>query len=381
MKLLYCYINVPAEGSRIHIDSFVRAWREAGDELCVFGIDDQPYAGGKDSWSAWRRLRVRLGWYLDNLGYLARLLFRVLVYWPDAVLFRFDPLHRFAASVIGVSLIRPVVLEVNAVRSIELSARRPRISDWLDRVSLSRARRVFVVSGRLKDHLKEFCGVPPAKVAIIENGVDERVFSPAVDGSAVRRQLRADGRFLIGFVGSFRPWHGVGLLIDLAERLARDAPDVLFVMVGDGGERAGYQRDVEARGLAEYVHFVGHVAHVEVPQYLAAMDLLIYPLPEASFRQGFYGSALKIFEYMAMGKAVITSPMGQMNELLEDGVSGFLIPAEDLDSVAHRIMLLRTDDPARSRVGERARETVVRKYTWRANALKVRQLCEEAVRG
>jgi glycosyltransferase involved in cell wall biosynthesis len=204
-------------------------------------------------------------------------------------------------------------------------------------------------------------------------------FSPDIDGAPVRTDLHSTDRFLIGFVGSFRPWHGIAGLIDLADRLSRTMPDVLFVLVGDGIDRAEYERDVERRQLAEHVRFVGHVAHDEVPGYLAAMDVVIYPLPTASFTQGFYGSALKIFEYMAMGKVVITSPLGQMKELIDDGLSGFLIPAEDLDQIVDCITKVRADAALRERMEKQARNTVLTRYTWRVNAIKVQELCDEAM--
>jgi glycosyltransferase involved in cell wall biosynthesis len=274
----------------------------------------------------------------------------------------------------------PIVLEVNAVRSIESSADRPRISDVLDRWSLKCARRIFVVSDRLKEHLVTYYGIEASRVAVIENGVDETQFSPDIDGAPVRSALRVTDRFLVGFVGSFRPWHGIAGLIDLAERLSHVMPDVVFVLVGDGGDRINYEKDVGQRQLADHVRFVGHVSHDEVPAYLAAMDVVIYPLPKASFAQGFYGSALKIFEYMAMGKVVITSPLGQMTDLIDDGLSGYLIPAEELDRIADCIKTVRADSALRERIGTQARNAVVARYTWRANAMKVQKLCSEAMR-
>lgn len=379
MRLLYCYIGSPSDGSRIHIDSFIKAWREAGDELIVFGVDIDPYDGNKDNWSVWQRMKVRGRWYWNNIAYCSRLIIKALRTRPDVVLFRFDPMHRLFVSIIGVSVIAPVVLEVNAVRSIEGASGRPRVSDWLDKLSINRAARLFVVSDRLKSHLHDFYEIPLSRIAVIENGVDESLFSPAVDGKARRDSLAGTDRFLVGFVGSFRPWHGVGLLIDLAEYVAQGQPEVLFVLIGDGGERQLHERSAQQRGLAEYVRFIGHVPHTEIPEYLAAMDVLIYPMPEAGFKNGFYGSALKIFEYMAMGKVVITSPMGQLMTLVEDGISGVLVPAENLEEIARRIRLLRDSDVLRRQIGERARQVVVEKYTWGVNAEKVRRLCEEAM--
>jgi glycosyltransferase involved in cell wall biosynthesis len=220
--------------------------------------------------------------------------------------------------------------------------------------------------------------IDEGRVAVIENGVDISEFHPGVSADYVRNSLKLEGRFVIGFVGSFRPWHGIEHLIALAEVLTIDLPQAIFLIVGDGPDRVLYEGQVQEKRLSEHFNFRGYVCHSQVPSYLASMDVVLAPHSLSSFKKGFYGSALKIFEYMAMGKPVIASPLGQIRDLIEDGVSGRLIHAEDSMRLKNAILDLYRDPSYRKRLGHNARVMVEKQFTWEVNAAKVERLCQEA---
>lgn len=297
---------------------------------------------------------------------------------PDVLLFRFQPLHEFCLSIVGLSFFYPVVLEINAVRSIENYEGRPRISDVLDRLSLKCAQRCSVVSERLKEHVIEHCHVEANRIVVIENGVDVDEFNPDLSGCDVRGKLRFENRFIVGFVGSFRPWHGVDYLIAVAGNVVPQMPNALFLLVGDGADRPLYEKKVQKMGLDGHFHFTGCVAHAEVPQYLVSMDVVMAPVAKKSFLGGFHCSPLKIFEYMAMAKPVIAPPLGQTCEVIEDGISGLLIDSEDTPRLVQALVNLWQDSAFRHRLGQNARARVIKQYTWKINAEKVRRLCMEA---
>lgn len=297
---------------------------------------------------------------------------------PDVLLFRFQPLHEFLLSIVGLSFVYPVVLEVNAVRSIENHKARPRISDYLDHLSLSCASRSFVVSQRLREHIVEHYRIDARRIGVIENGVDVEEFHPATTDCEVRRKLGLENRLVVGFVGSFRPWHGINYLITLAEEVVPQIPEVFFLLVGDGADRQLYERKVHELGLTGHFAFTGRVEHAEVPRFLVSMDVVMAPVVKGSFSGEFHGSPLKIFEYMAMAKAVIAPPLGQVREVIEHGISGLLIDSDDTHNLAQAILNLHRDPLLRKRLGENARARVMERYTWKSNAAKVRSLCAEA---
>jgi glycosyltransferase involved in cell wall biosynthesis len=379
MKLIYSYTTDPTAGSSIHIDSFTKAYRALGETVVEKGRYDELCKEDKRTWSLVKRIKVRLDWLLNNLRNLLALFFLAQKVKPDALLFRFNPMHSYLFSIIGLSFFYPVILEVNAVRSIELSLGRPKISDFFDWISLKLAKRSFVVSGRLKQHLVEHYSLDGSKISVIENGVDVDEFNPAISGAVVRASLGLDKRFVIGFVGSFRSWHGIDHLINLAEALSEELPQALFLLVGDGPDRGKYEAWVREKGLAANFKFIGHIPHSEVVPHLAAMDVVMAPHSAASFPTGFYGSALKIFEYMAMAKPVIAAPMGQIREVIEDGASGYLIESEDTDKLKRTLLMLYHDRNLRERLGKNARAKVIARYAWKTNAEKVQQLIKEAI--
>jgi glycosyltransferase involved in cell wall biosynthesis len=381
MTILYNYITVASEGGSVHIHAFVKACRSLGEIVIENGVNVAPYLGGKDAWSMGKRLMVKLGWFLENVRHFWRTWCIARTHKPDVLLFRFQPLHELFLSIVGMSYLYPVILEINAVRSIEHSEGRPRISDFLDRLSLARARRVFVVSQRLKEHLVAHFKLDAERIAVIENGVDPDEFHPAVSRPKRGHELPVKERFVIGFIGSFRPWHAIDHLIAVAEQVVPKLPTVLFLLVGDGADRPLYEKKVQGMGLDKYFYFTGRVAHDEVPGYLASMDVVMAPVMKKSFVGGFHGSPLKIFEYMAMAKAVIAPPLGQICKAIENGVSGLLINSEDTPELTQAILRLYGDPMLREQLGRNARARVMERYTWKLNAEKVRCLCSEACHG
>ena len=96
------------------------------------------------------------------------------------------------------------------------------------------------------------------------------------------------------------------------------------------------------------------------------------------FEGGFHGSALKIFEYMAMAKPVIAPPMGQICELIENGVSGYLVESDNSKQIAKIIEDLYRNPNLCRQLGTNARKRVIESYTWQINADRVRRLCKMA---
>lgn len=378
MTIVYNYITVASEGNNVHIKSFVKAYRALDEAIIENGTTVASYMGDKETWSVRKRLMVKLQWLTDNIKHCVQTWHMARSHKSVVLLFRFQPLHDFFLSIVVLSYFYPVVLEINAIRSIEYSEGRPRISDFLDWLSLASARRVFVVSQRLKEHLIDHYKLRSEQIAVIENGVDPDEFHPGVSGQKIRKELRIDGRFVIGFIGSFRPWHGINYLIAMAEHVIPQLPHAFFLLVGDGPDRPVYERKVHEKGLIRHFYFTGHVTHEKAPQYLAAMDVVMSPFPKQSYTKGFYGSTLKIFEYMAMAKPIIAPPLGQTSEVIEDGISGLLIDSEDTSKLIRVTLDLHRNPIFREQLGRNARARAMKQYTWKMNAEKVRKLCMEA---
>ena len=210
-------------------------------------------------------------------------------------------------------------------------------------------------------------GVVRGRVHVIPNGVDADRFRPDVRPAAPGMP----GSFTVGFVGSMKPWHGLDVLVEAFARLHERAPDARLLLVGDGPARAGVCANLSARGLAGVVHCTEAVAPLEVPGLLTSVDAAVAPYALAS---GFYFSPLKVYEYMAAGRAVVASRVGQLETVIRHDVNGLLCPPGDAAALAAALERLRCEPPVRARLGRAARATVLGNHTWDAVAARVLEL-------
>jgi glycosyltransferase involved in cell wall biosynthesis len=198
---------------------------------------------------------------------------------------------------------------------------------------------------------------------VVANGVNPDRFRPGLAPAL----SRAPGTLTVGFVGSLKPWHGLATLVEAFARL-RPGRGVRLLVVGDGPGREGLEADLSARGLLAAAHFAGAVSPGDVPGWLASMDIAVAPYPPL---QRFYFSPLKVYEYMAAGLAVVASRIGQLEQVIRDGVNGLLVPPGDATALAAAIERLGSDPELCVRLGQAARATVLEEHTWGAVAGRI----------
>jgi glycosyltransferase involved in cell wall biosynthesis len=239
-----------------------------------------------------------------------------------------------------------------------------------ERLNLLAAARIFVVSEVERQNLVAR-GVPVSKIVVNPNGVDAERFRPGVGGAQVRHELGiAGGDVVAGFVGTFGPWHGVVQLAEAIKRVPASVP-VRFLFVGSGSLHVEVERILQAETAAGRVIFTGAVAHERVPQLLDACDILVSPHIPLADGSDFFGSPTKIFEYMAMGKGIVASRLGQIGEVLEADETAVLVEPGNVDELARAIIKLVESPDLRARLGFRAREVALQKHTWQHNARRV----------
>lgn len=219
----------------------------------------------------------------------------------------------------------PGVLEVNAPL-IEEQATYRGLTDraGAERVAeraFGAAKVIAAVSRPLADFLEQH---PAAhgRVHVVPNGTDPARFPPGLAPSCPG----GPGAFTIGFLGHLKPWHGLPVLIETFATIHAAHPETRLLIVGDGPEREALTQTLATRGVLAAVHFAGHVAMDEVPGLLASMDVAVAPYPPLDH---FYFSPLKLFEYMAAGLPIVASRIGQLEELIDDGVTGLLCQPGD----------------------------------------------------
>lgn len=141
-------------------------------------------------------------------------------------------------------------------------------------------------------------------------------------------------------------------------------PQVRWLLVGNGPLRETIEAVVGVR-------FAGMVPHAEMPAYLAACDILVSPHGRQADGGEFFGSPTKLFEYMATGRPIVASRVGQIADVIRDEHSGLLVPPDDVEALCTAILRLVDDAHLRARLGRAAREAAETQHTWRQNAERV----------
>jgi glycosyltransferase involved in cell wall biosynthesis len=309
----------------------------------------------------------------NNLNFTRKLLPLIDRDAPDFIYQRYARFS-WAGVVAALERKRPLFLEYNGsevwvgrhwdrVGKLELLER-------YERLNLNAATRIFVVSEVERRNL-ERRGIESNKIVINPNGVDARVFRPGVGGAEVRRGLGlATEDVVVGFVGTFGPWHGVLVLAEAIKAIPVELP-LRFVLVGSGSLHTQVEQMLRSEIEKGRVIFTGPVKHEEVPALLDACDILASPHVPLSDGSDFFGSPTKLFEYMAMGKGIVASRLGQIGEVLKHDESALLLEPGDAAALANAIQQMAQSKALRTRLGEKAREVVVSNYTWAHNAQRV----------
>ncbi|HYO90979.1 MAG TPA: glycosyltransferase, partial [Pyrinomonadaceae bacterium] len=185
-------------------------------------------------------------------------------------------------------------------------------------------------------------------------------------------------------VGTFGPWHGV-MELARAAALVPEAARLKFLLIGAGKLREEVERVVREAGISERVHFAGVVEHERVPGFLDACDVLVSPHIPLEDGSEFFGSPTKLFEYMAMGKGIVASRLGQIGDVLADEESALLVEPGDVNELSAALLRLARLPELRQRLGRAARKLAVEHHTWTHNARRVldayRSLMEESRQG
>lgn len=248
------------------------------------------------------------------------------------------------------------------------------LSARIELLNLRSADVVVVVSEPMKDELVGR-GIDPVKILVNPNGVDPERYTPDINGHPIRARYGLVDHLVVGFIGTFGPWHGSEVLADGFASLVRRSPDlrdrVRLLLIGDGPTLPDTRRRLEAAGVLDLVAFAGRTPQAEGPAHLAACDILASPhIPNADGTP-FFGSPTKLFEYMAMGKAIVASDLDQIGEVLEHDRTAWLVRPGDPDALAEGVRRLAEDADLRARLGSAAREEVVANYTWHEHTRRI----------
>lgn len=367
MRILYSHRIQSRDGQSVHVEELIAALRAAGAEVMVVGpgFYEQSGFGGESRLVALAR-RLLPGMLAEgaelayNIPAYLRLRRAFRSFRPDIVYERYN-LFYLAGALLAARAGIPYFLEVNAPLAAERARfgglRLVRLARWAERLVWRAADRVYAVTGVLGDSIARE-GVPRERLAITPNGIALAAFPAAPAG-------REGQSIVLGFTGFVREWHGLDAVITALATPGAD-PRLALVIAGDGPARAALEQQAAALGIADRVRFTGLVGRADIPALVAGFDIALQP------RVVDYASPLKIFEYMAAGRAIIAPDQPNIREILTHEQNALLFDPEENGAMWRAITRLAGDPELRARLGAGARATLVsRDYTWAGNARRV----------
>lgn len=250
-----------------------------------------------------------------------------------------------------------------------------RVIRMMERFVISRKNMVGLVtiSQALKErYLSDYKYLEEKQIIVLHDGADE------VDSSIPKAQLYQDNRFnvqpVVGYIGSLYP----GKCMEVLLPVAREIPDVLFHVVGGDEDLVRTWEKKLKQNNVENIHLYGKVTPNEVGSYYAAFDICVMPFSDNIFVEakakhdiGNWISPLKLFEAMAYGKAIISSDLPSIAEVMDNNKDCILVNPSDISKWASTIVQLQNDLELRDELGRNARIKLEKEYSWNKRAQKV----------
>jgi PEP-CTERM/exosortase A-associated glycosyltransferase len=290
---------------------------------------------------------------------------------PDIIHAHSPVLNVLPAIAVGRRFGIPVVYEVRAFwedaavdhGTTSEKALRYRASRFLDTHAMRRAPHVVTLCEPMRQEILAR-GVGTERVSVVPNAVDPFFLAEQRPLRELREHFGWSNAFVVGFIGSFYAYEGLDLLLEAAHSISAALPTLKILLVGGGPDEDRLRTIADKLELGKIVHFAGRVPQGQVPDYYAAADLLVYPRRRRRLTE--LVTPLKPLEAMAQRKPVLASDVGGHRELIVDGQTGFLFPADDIESFVGRLISMGADRSKLEKVADLGRAFVESERNWSA---------------
>lgn len=372
-------------GSAIKAKEFLRAMDRLGHKTHLEWRVPQPTSQAGVSGKVREGLKPALQKYLrepnrllQNARHLWQEYFILKKQKPDILFSRLE-FYNFSGLWLSKWLALPFVVEADCPPTYEYRNYAEKgelhlgnLSTRIELANLRGADAVIVLSNILRDYYIG-CGIPAEKMHVIPNAADPERFQVLPKDAEIARQHGLSDKIVVGWIGALFGWSGIENLIRMAQHLLATRPDVSFLLVGGGQSKEFFEQHLRTNGYADRVILPGMIPYHEVPRYLSCMDIVLAPYPKRDF---WYPSSMKVFEYMSAGKAVVATRVGQISEIIQDGVNGCLFDPEQSEELIQKVQTLIDSAALRRRLGEQARRDVEQTWNWRSQAKKMIEIFE-----
>jgi len=243
--------------------------------------------------------------------------------------------------------------------------------DWLNLLylntlgkwTLNTADKIICYTEDEKEYLINTLRISSSKVVVISNGVDTDKFCP-------REEHHQSNGLKILWAGRFVNGKGVEYLIRAIDILVKEVPDLHLTLVGEGPERESIQTLINDLGLSDNIDIIDFVPYEEMPQMYQASDIFVLP----SLHEGVPRT---VIEAMSCGLPVVVSDFPHLHDLINGG--GLMFPKRDIQSLVDVLRELACSKEVRLQIGRRAREKVIKDYSWESTVSRTLTLYQEII--
>ncbi len=241
---------------------------------------------------------------------------------------------------------------------------------WAEEIEWLASDRIFTFSTQLKKQLVD-CGVRADKIVVNPCAFDPELFNPNVDASLVRQKYKLEGKFVVGFSGTFGYYHGISFFAESLKLIAQRIPSAVFLFVGDGDYRAKLDEIIKRDNLETRTIVTGFVPYETVPNYLSACDVLVSPCINNDDGTEFFNSPLKNFEYMGLAKPIVATAVGQQKEIFVDRYNALLVEERNPEAIAEAVFEIYQNPDLAWSIGQNALREGLEKHTWQHRAQRI----------
>ena len=283
-------------------------------------------------------------------------------------------------TIVGKMFQIPVVLEVNGRLLQEMSQTErnfigrillySRLLKLIEYLNVKFSSHIVVVAHDIKKYLENTYGDLVAnKITVIANGVDTDVFTPLNKAECRARTGLNNNAFIVGYVGIFRSWQGLGYIVTAANLIHKKYPNVVFLLVGGGEEKSNILQLIKEYELEGSVLVLDAVEHDKVPLYIGAFDICLnYPLKNRT------ASPFKVYEYLSAARSVVCSDIQELRN--EFGDTLVYVTPEAPEELAESIIVLINDKERQAELSKSGLKFVEEGRSWKFVAEKILTVCK-----
>ena len=280
---------------------------------------------------------------------------------PDIIYVRI--MWSFIPMVLGRFLSVPVMLEVNdsprRAYAMTKNLFKRTIVHLIDKISFHLSDHILPVTQKIAEDIHISERIPREKLTVLPSGTNTDLFHPMDKRQCCRKLGFDESLIYIGFIGTFFRYQGIDTLIGAAPSIIQMYPQVRFLILGDGPMKDAWQIMLAESELESYFIFPGHVPYESVPSYCAVMDICVAPFHTSAGDS----SGVKIFDYLACGKPVVATDVGETSVFFADSGAVMLVPPEDPIALAQGINSLMESEALRAEMGEKGRAFIAGRYS------------------